>query len=183
LEAISLGFGIIGSDISEKAVEDTKANIKWLISKFECQNSKQIPNLKFQISKQDATRFDFSKIEQDFVVVTEPYLGKPRKSKLRIEDEKEIREEAVELYIDFLQNLKLTADSQKLKAVCIVLPLFELANGKQLSIWENCVDTLREIGYTTNSQPLIYGRDYQIVKRQIVVLKIRSTNIEARNKP
>ena len=172
LEAISLGFGIIGSDISEKAVEDTKANIKWLISKFECQNPKQISNQKFQISKQDATRFDFSKIKQDFVVVTEPYLGKPRKSKLRIEEEKEIREESVKLYTDFLLNLKLAASSKKLKAVVIVFPLFELANGKQLSIWENCVDTLHKIGYTTDSQPLIYGRDYQVVKRQIVTLKL-----------
>lgn len=171
LEAILLGFGIIGSDISEKAVEDTKANIKWLISKFECRNPEQIPNQKFQISKQDATRFDFSKIKQDFDVVTEPYLGKPRKSKLRIEEEKVIKEESVKLYADFLLNLKLTANSQKLKAVVIVFPLFELANGKQLSIWENCVDTLHKIGYTTDSQPLIYGRDYQVVKRQIVLLK------------
>lgn len=172
LEAISLGFDIIGSDVSEKAVEDTKANIKWLISKFECRNPEQISNLEFQISKQDATRFDFSKIKQDFVVVTEPYLGKPRKSKLRIEEEKEIREESVKLYADFLLNLKLTANSQKPKAVVIVFPLFELANGKQLSIWGNCVDTLHKIGYTTDSQPLIYGRDYQVVKRQIVTLKL-----------
>jgi len=172
LEAISLGFGIIGSDISENAVSATQENLMWAISNLQFPISKQIPNLNTQISRQDATRFNFGKIERDFVIVTEPYLGKPRKSKLRIEEEKEIREESVKLYTDFLLNLKLAASSKKLKAVVIVFPLFELANGKQLSIWENCVDTLHQIGYTTDSQPLIYGRGYQVVKRQIVLLKL-----------
>ena len=172
LEAVSLGFDVVGSDISEKAVSATQENLMWAISNFQFPISKQIPNLNTQISRQDATRFNFGKIERDFVIVTEPYLGKPRKSKLRIEEEKEIREESVKLYTDFLLNLKLAASSKKLKAVVIVFPLFELANGKQLSIWENCVDTLHKIGYTTDSQPLIYGRDYQVVKRQIVTLKL-----------
>ena len=184
LEAVSLGFDVVGSDISEKAVEDTKVNLNWLISKHEFrstkqtesnskkQNSKHALDLKYEVSKQDATELDFAKIERDFVVVTEPYLGQPRRAKLRIEEDLEAKNEISQLYIDFLKNLRVTG--KKLHVACIVFPLFELANGKQLSIWENCVDTLHQIGYTTDSQPLIYGRDYQVVKRQIVLLKANS---------
>lgn len=180
LEAVSLGLDILGSDISEKAVEDTRVNLEWLLkesgvvnneSKIMNKNHNSASNTSDSVFQADAIELDFSKIDRDFVIVTEPYLGKPRKAKLRIEEEVEAKTEISKLYIDFLQNLKLTAKASKLKTVLIVFPLFELANGKQLSIWKNCVDTLREIGYTTISLPLIYGRDYQVVKRQIVSLK------------
>jgi len=160
IEAISLGCNVIGSDISEKAVADSKENIKWFR-----------PDSDSDISQKNATKFDFSTISQDFVIATEPFLGQPRTSKLRIEEETEAKNEITKLYQDFLRNLKLTADSQKLKAICIVFPLFELANGKKLSIFEDCVDFIRDIGYTTVITPLEYGRDYQVVKRQIVLLK------------
>ncbi|PIU24462.1 hypothetical protein COT12_00895 [Candidatus Berkelbacteria bacterium CG08_land_8_20_14_0_20_39_8] len=172
LQALALGCDIIGSDISEKAVADTKANISWQTqnSKFKTQNC----NLKFIISREDATKFDFSKINQDFIIVSEPYLGRPRNAKLRIEEEAEAKKEISKLYLDFLSNLKLTANSNNIKAICLVFPLFELANGKRISIFAEIVDFFFEIGYTSIYPPMEYGRDYQVVKREIVVLKVRS---------
>lgn len=170
IEAISVGCDVIGSDLSEKAVSDTRENLEWLIqnSKVESQNC----NSKVKISQANATELDFAAIDRDFVVATEPFLGQPRTSKLRIEEEAEAKNEITKLYLGFFRNLKLTADSQKLKAICVVFPLFELANGKKLSIFEDCVDFIRDIGYTTVCPPLEYGRDYQVVKRQIVILKL-----------
>lgn len=170
MEALSMGCDVIGSDISEKAVADTKANIDWLIP-----NKKLIlggQKLNANISQVDATKYDFAKIDRVFVVAAESFLGDPRRSKLRIEEEEQAKKEISELYLNFLKNLKLTIKNEKLKAICLVFPLFELANGKQLSIYGNCVDTLIEIGYTTICPPLVYGRDYQVVKREIVLLKL-----------
>jgi tRNA G10 N-methylase Trm11 len=166
LEAISLGYDIIGSDISEKAVLDSKFNVEWLLK-----STVNGSGLKAKIYQADAIKFNFSQIKDDFIIVTEPYLGEPRRSKFRIEEENAARQEISKLYINFLHNLKLTANSFNLKAICIVFPLFELANGKQLSIFAECVDFLEKNGYTFEYTPLVYGRGYQVVKREIVLLK------------
>ena len=183
IEALAVGCNVIGSDISEKAVDDTRVNLEWAIknvipTEMEGSASEQdflayFQNDNINVSKQDATKIDFGKIEKSFVVVTEPYLGKPRNSKLRIEEEKEVKEDAKKLYLDFFQNLHNT--NSKFLAACIVFPLFELANGKRLSIFEECVDFIKELGYTTICSPLIYGRDYQVVKREIIILKKNGT--------
>ncbi|MFA5158328.1 MAG: hypothetical protein WC451_04065 [Patescibacteria group bacterium] len=165
IEALSVGCDIIGSDISEKAVADSGSNVDWFV-KF------KPSNLKANVFQADALCYDFGQINVDFVIVAEPYLGEPRNSKLRIEEEKEVKKDIKGLYTDFFQNLKLTTKSSNLKAICIVFPLFELANGKQLSIFNECVDFISELGYTTICSPLVYGRDYQVVKREIVLLQL-----------
>ena len=132
------------------------------------------------IFQADTTKYDYGKIDRDFIIVSEPYLGQPRKSKLELEDEEDI-EDIEGLYLDFLQNLKLTADSLQLKAICIIFPLYELKNGKKLSIFEHCIDKIEKIGYTLICPPLTYGRDYQIVKREIVLLKLKSQKSKVKN--
>lgn len=169
IEALAVGCSVIGSDISEKAVDDTKTNVEWF-SKL-----KGEPSLTAEVFNADALKFDFGKLEKDFVIVTEPYLGKPRNAKLRIEEEKEVKKEIVSLYKGFLENLMLTTKGQKLESSVLVFPLFELANGRRLSIFEECVDFIKELGYTTICSPLVYGRDYQVVKREIIILKKNGT--------
>ncbi|MEI6144569.1 MAG: RsmD family RNA methyltransferase, partial [Candidatus Berkelbacteria bacterium] len=58
IEAISVGCDVIGSDLSEKAVSDTRENLEWLIqnSKVESQNC----NSKVKISQANATELDFA---------------------------------------------------------------------------------------------------------------------------
>ena len=140
---------------------DSRINVDWFLSGRK---------LKAAVSKQDATKYDFNKINRDFVIVTEPYLGQPRNHKLTIEEEKEAKEDTRRLYEDFLKNLLTT--NCRLKAICLVFPLFELANGKKLSIFDQCIDFIRKIGYTLVCPPMEYGRDYQVVKREIVLLKL-----------
>ena len=176
IEALVLGLDVIGSDISEKAVEDTKANLDWLLNESGIMNyESRIGNHNSQfnihnsILQADATKFDFGQIDRDFVVVSEPFLGQPRKHKLTIEEEKQAVSEAAKLYLDFLHNLRVTG--LRVRALVLVFPLLELKNGKRLSIFDCCVDKIKKIGYILSCLPLIYGRDYQIVKREIVLLK------------
>jgi len=166
IEGLTLGLDVMGSDISEKAVEDSKTNVAWFAKKR-----------KTSIFHADATEFDFGKIDRDFVVVTEPFLGRPRKTKLTVEEGGRTAAEISKLYLDFLSNLKLSAlpagrrgNSSKLKAICLVFPLYELKNGGTLSIYKLCIDKIKNLGYILSYPPLIYGRDYQIVKRELIFL-------------
>lgn len=191
IEALSIGCDVIGSDISEKAVEDTKANLEWLNqnAKIPTGSAKarknQNDSVKCKIFQADATKYDFGGIDRDFVVVTEPYLGQPRNHKLTIEEEKEVKEDIIRLYRDFLKNL--LAAGNRLLGVCLVFPLFELANGKKLSIFDQCIDFIAEIGYDIICPPssgetssckagpsMEYGRDYQVVKREVVLLQFKA---------
>jgi len=168
IEGLTLGLDVMGSDISEKAVEDSKTNVAWFAKKR-----------KTSIFHADATEFDFGKIDRDFVVVAEPFLGRPRKTKLTVEEGGRTAAEISKLYLDFLSNLKLSAlpagrrgNSSKLKAICLVFPLYELKNGGTLSIYKLCIDKIKNLGYILSYPPLIYGREYQVVKREIVQLKL-----------
>jgi len=185
IEALAIECDVIGSDMSEKAVSDTRENLAWFIEtviptpfdklragSVEGSSKRFLDYARNDIQVADATKFDFGGVGSDFIVVTEPFLGLPRNSKLRLEEEAAAKNEISKLYLDFLRNLKLTADNKKLKAICIVFPLFELANGKKLSIYNECVDTISQIGYTSVCPPLEYGRDYQVVKRQVVLLQL-----------
>jgi tRNA G10 N-methylase Trm11 len=73
-EAMLMGCeNVYGSDISEKAVDDTKENIKWIKEKFE------IRNLKLEIFNKSATELSqFIAPKSVDAIVTEPYLGPQR---------------------------------------------------------------------------------------------------------
>ena len=186
LSALDLGFQVFASDLSEKAVLDTQANARWLLSRrpklasaSEDRDSSTVAQ-NDNVSQADATKFDFSKIDQDFLLVTEPFLGQARKAKLLIEEEKEIAKEVGQLYVDFFSNLK--SAGPRLKTVCIIFPLFELKNGKKLSIYNLLVDKLENFGYINLCPPLIYGRDYQVVKREIVLIQLKDQKSKIKNK-
>ena len=97
IEALILGCSVNGSDISEKAMADTKENLNWAAKNLNLRRD-------YRVLKADATKFDFGAIHGNFLVVTEPYLGRPRRYKLTIGEKKEVASEASKLYLDFLQN-------------------------------------------------------------------------------
>ncbi|MCX6812333.1 MAG: hypothetical protein NTW79_01775 [Candidatus Berkelbacteria bacterium] len=175
IEAMMLGLNVVGSDISERAVEDTKENLIWLNQKLKIKN--QNDRVKIKIEKKDATKLTANDLpKEDFVIVSEPWLGEPRRHKLTIEEEKIAVEEISKLYLDFLENFSRISNCKLQTANCrlsLVFPLFELANGQKLSIFEKIVDKIKNFGYIIESQPFLYGRDYQIVKRQIVLLNLK----------
>jgi tRNA G10 N-methylase Trm11 len=214
-EALMLDCDVFGSDTSEKAVKDTKANIKWLmqISNIKSQND----NLRFEITRADATNCDWFKNFSTFyplpstpVVVTEPFLGEPKKYEPSMNAVLGEYGKIKEMYLNFLKNIRNVISSdhqgvekslvgQKIPAspaggspllvndevgrddtksivLCLVFPLVETIEGKQYSLYKNSVDEIKKIGYTELHMPMVYGRDYQIVKREIVLLKFEARN-------
>ena len=169
MEAALLGCDLIGSDVSDKAVADSKTNLNWLSSQDFTRGAK----FEDSIFRADATEFDFAEKvpgDREVVIVTEPYLGTPKKVKAESHKLKAEVEELKNLYIRFFQNIKLVASSYQIKAICFVFPLIETNDSGTISLYGECVDELREMGYNP-IRTLRYGRDYQVVKREIVLLE------------
>jgi len=208
MEAAMLGCEVVGFDISEKAVNDTKSNINWLqqnfqlsISNFQSRPNSQISNSKFsnnnatiqqcnnaKIFQADATKFDFSLIFANKlipnklipVIVTEPYLGQPKKFAPSMNAARGEYQKVKNLYLDFLKNLQVNsypsrlarAEADNLQVICVIFPLVETQEGKQFSLLNECIDEIKEMGYTLVCEPFVYGREYQVVKRQVVLLQL-----------
>jgi tRNA G10 N-methylase Trm11 len=168
LESIVLGLESFGSDNSEKAVKDTKSNCEWLRRDLNRE-------INYEIEVGDATSFDFGKIlnnEKRVIVVTEPYLGEPKKFKPTLNAARGEYRKVKELYMSFLDNLKKSKKDDKKVVICMVFPIVETVEGERYSLYQESVDEMVKIGYSVLVKPLIYGRDYQVVKRQIAVLSL-----------
>lgn len=167
-EAALMGFrNIQGSDISQKAIDDSKKNVDWTNQKFKISIQE---NLK--ISKINATEIArFVPLNSIDRIITEPYLG-PQRGHINVN---EVVKELNILYSrslnDFYKILKpegkivmvwpvfvnkrLDVDINKLK---IVYPLPEILK-------RNNVIRL------TNRNTIVYGREGQKVWREILILE------------
>ncbi len=178
LESLVLGHDIYGSDSSEKAIRDSHANIEWLMEQMSNSKTENI------ILQADATKVDFLDLFNShhlpidsyagFAVVTEPYLGEPKRFEPSMNSAKGEYDKIGEIYLTFLENIKQLASNNKQMVLCLVFPLVETFDKGQFSLFADIVDEIKKIGYTTLQSPLIYGRDYQVVKREIVLLGVES---------
>jgi tRNA G10 N-methylase Trm11 len=160
---------IIATDLSEKAISDTKTNIAWL------KNSRDA--LSVDAFKSEVV--DVKKISEHVspgtidAVVTEPYLGKPLRGN-ELEDELKIQ--AADL-----SNLYFSAFSEFKKIlrpggrVVFIIPRFFHRSGSVL-ISDKLVPSIQKLGFTAqpllpkefSTQPFIlYRRSDQRVGREI----------------
>lgn len=160
-EALSLDYkNLIASDLSVKAVEDTKDNLDWLCGEY------NITDAKFAIYNLNVDKLN-SKIKESSVnaVVTEPYLGPTIK-----DDEKESH---IFKIISGLENIYLKAFDQfhlVLKPngiVVIVMPFWHIDTREFRLRIENKIANL---GFKRLDRGnLIYSRRDQKVWRQIEI--------------
>jgi|GEM_PF-792293 len=195
LESMMLGLDAVGSDISEKAVKDSQANVEWLSEKLKRKSQKWNSKIKiFQSDATDQKLVENYKLEiknyDNIVVVGEPYLGDPKKFKPSLRAVRGEYDKIKELYLGFFKNIAslphcfITQQPSLSKCqnnatmkqcsnvvLCIIFPLVETLDGKRYSLYRETVDEIKKIGYTEFSKPQIYGRDYSVVKREIALLK------------
>ena len=197
IEAAVLGCKIIGSDISEKAVNNTRANLNWLdqnfqfpISNFQSNFNDQISNSEsYKLFQADATKFDFAPVLtnkltpkklRSYVIVTEPYLGQPKKFKPTKNAVRGEYTKVKKLYLEFLKNV--SGIMYNVSGITIIFPLVETMEGVRYSLFDESIDEIKKMGYTLTDGPFVYGRDYQVVKREIVLLKITKNKSQNTNK-
>jgi tRNA G10 N-methylase Trm11 len=162
-EALLLGYkNLIGSDISEKAVADTKINLSWVAKEFK----RELPSNK--IFKSEVA--DLAKklhIDSIDAVVAEPYLGKPLRGQ---ETKQELLSQAGELkqlYLQaFTQFHKIIKPNSK---VIFIIPRFKYAD-EWITI--DCKNEIEKIGFKAlpffeDQLRLVYSRPNQRVAREI----------------
>ena len=170
-EAMLMGYkNLIGSDISKKAIDDTKQNIEWTRVNY------QLSIVNCQLFNKSATELSkFIKPETVDAIATEPYLG-PQRGEFNVE--KTIKE-LERLYSDSLKELKKVLKPNG----CIVMiwPVFNTKNSTKnitpningFKIYNPVPKELQNNNFIklTKRDTIVYGRAGQKVWREIVVLK------------
>jgi len=145
IEATLLGFKkLIGTDIDQKAINDTGKNLNWLGRELDL----ELPDI--HVMSCPIQEIDSCLAEQGIVdskhlidlVVTEPDLGPPQSGRETPQQLESTLTELASLYIEGFRSLSkiLTKDA----SVCITFPVFELDRKK---IFVPIMKELNEMGY------------------------------------
>lgn len=173
MEAVLMGFKkLIGSDLSQQAVDDTRANTEWVKEKF------SIKELKYTLHHKSAAEVSqvMEAISVDYIV-TEPYLG-PQRGRLDVPKiKKELESLYTEAIVEFKKILKDTGRIVMLWPVIKLNPrkpgTFLNPNYSGFKIVNPLPDDLQNKKYREQSSrgTIIYGREGQRIWREIVVLE------------
>lgn len=170
-ESLLMGHNhIIGSDISDRAIADTKTNIEWIKKSYE------LRVVSCELYNSDATQIAKHLAPNSVdAIITEPYLG-PQRGLFNI---KGIVRELEQLYSKSLVEFK-----KILKPGGRIVMIWPSFYSKRKNVFLNpdlagfkiinpIPDHLRNNIFIklTNRQTIIYGREQQKVWREIVVLK------------
>ncbi|MFH1225745.1 MAG: DNA methyltransferase [bacterium] len=174
-EALLLGHSdIYGSDVSQQAVRDCKANLNWLIEKLKLSSFNYLQRIK-QLDAEKLTDY----FEENYfdAIITEPYLGPPLRGRETEREIKEIINELSELYLKFFIQAKFILKNTG--RIVIIFPVFILNNKK---LFLPILEQIEKIGFKIkNSLPedwgfevsernsIIYSRAGQRVQREILV--------------
>ncbi|MFA6553195.1 MAG: DNA methyltransferase [Patescibacteria group bacterium] len=181
-EALAMGYHrVAGSDISSKAVMDTKQNLAWLASQ------RQLPQTDIVLDQADVRKLG-STITDGSVdaIITEPFLGPPLTPHTPIINILAIIQELESLYMDAFKTFsKILKPGGK---IVIVFPLIKTAHGIfSLRILEQLTamgfmrmnpipdeaSLFAKIGPTARGS-ILYHREGQMVEREIFIFQKKS---------
>jgi len=166
-EAMLLGFNAYGTDLSERMIEYSEANLDWLASKY------RLSNLTHRLHPGDAIE---TRWQQPIdAVASETYLGQPFSAPPATDKLNQVRRNCNLIISKFLINL-----SKQLKPgtpVCLGVPAWRDTTGRFSHL--PLVSQLDELGYrqieftNVDTKNLIYYREDQVVARQLLVLEAK----------
>ena len=159
-EALLMGYRAYGTDISERMVEYSEKNLRWLIGGAE----KGV----FLVSQGDATSFTWA--QPIDAVACEGYLGRPMSqvpAEIKLKTEKQ---ECGGIMLWFLKNL--AGQIKSGTPVVVAMPAWLREDGYYSRL--EILDEIEGLGYNVNNKSregLIYAREGQIVARDIIILR------------
>lgn len=180
-EALLMGYSAYGTDLSEKMVNYSERNLKWLFSEHceerraclsephnDGRERKREEKNPFQVSVGDATTFQW--VQPVDAVACEGYLGQPMSqvpSEMKLKEQKQ---ECSSIILGFLKNLG--AQIKPGTPVVVAAPAW-LRTDNTYSRLE-ILDEISDMGYNVNKTSrdgLLYHRENQIVARDIIILR------------
>lgn len=157
-EAMDMGYAhIIGSDISQKAIDDTMKNIQWMLHKGNDGPAILLSDIKNLPNKIPKASID--------AIVTEPYLGKPLNGRETLSFIEKQAEELSAFYADAFHAFHLLL--KKGGTVVIVLPAF-----RHKERWTTPFFEIKKIGFSPvpfdeHHSYIRHTRDGQHVARDV----------------
>ncbi len=162
-EALSLGYThVSGSDNSEKAVEDSTANVGWFLKE------KPHDNVRTAIHLASATKLEnVLKKERVDAIISEPYMGKPLRGHESIVALASQAAELKELYIKSFESFKKILSPTGV--IIFIIPIFKAGTEW---VRTNAQSEIEKRGFTIipfseKNTSLLYSRDNQFVGREI----------------
>jgi tRNA (guanine10-N2)-dimethyltransferase len=162
-EALIMGFRAYGTDLSEKMIEYSNANLKWL---SETQNHQ----FNFKLEPGDATKFKWQ--QPIDAVVGETYLGQPFSAPPSPAKLNEVRDNCNNIITEFLKNIN--SQIKPGTPICIAIPAWRDKNGQFTHL--PLIQTIARLGYkpheftNVSQNKLLYYREDQVVARELLVL-------------
>lgn len=162
MEAATMGFPTYGSDSSAETISLAKNNIEWLAGEYPLAHQPQL--FTADATSSSLTERVAHKID---VIVTEPFLGKPKAEFRQLPD---IYKGLEKLYLGAFKRWR-TILKPKAR-VTIVFPIID--TGKHVFSLESLIDKLAELGYTIASGPVEYARAQATTRRHIYVFEYKA---------
>jgi tRNA G10 N-methylase Trm11 len=166
-EALLMGFGTEGSDLSDKMIDYSGKNIDWLreLSKND------LPNV--ELEQADATTHTWPRAKSFVAVAAETYLGQPFSAPPSPDKLKEVQGNCNHIISTFMRNIgdQIAPGT----TLCLAVPAWRGKDGSftHLPLAKN----LEKLGYSAyefkniSMQPLLYYREDQVVARELLVLR------------
>jgi len=159
-EALLLGYKVVGSDISNKAIKDTKNNLEWL------ENNSKVKSQNWKILQADVRSLS-RQVNVADAIVAEPYLGPPLRGSENRHQVSEVINELSDLYDEaFSEFRKILNPGGR---IVIIFPAFRV--GKEV-LELPVLSQIKKLGFTQlNKDKLVYSREGQKVWRQIYIFQ------------
>lgn len=163
-EAALMGFDVYGTDLSEKMVDYSTANMKWLADKFGV-------DVDVNIHHGDAIETKWQ-LPID-AAVAETYLGQPFSAPPAPDKLAQVQRICNEIISKFLENIG--TQVEKGTPFCLAVPAWRDKSGRFTHL--PLVETLGKLGYRqvqlrhAKTTDLLYYREDQVVARQLLILR------------
>ncbi len=162
-EATLLSINAYGSDLSDKMVDYTSENMRWLEKTF-------FTNTAWQVFQADATSIKLTPEQKQQIthVVCETYLGQPFSAPPSPAKLKEVVGNCNHIISDFLKNIHDQIRPES--TLCMAVPAWQNQHGQFTHL--PLIKNLSKLGYQPIiGKNLLYHRPDQVVAREIIVLK------------
>ena len=162
-EATLLSINAYGSDLSDKMVDYSSENMRWLEKTF-------FTNTAWQVFQADATSVKLTSEQKQQIthIVCETYLGQPFSAPPSPAKLKEVVGNCNHIISEFLKNIHDQIRPESM--LCIAVPAWQNQHGQFTHL--PLIKNLSKLGYQPiTDKNLLYHRPDQVVAREIIVLK------------
>jgi len=162
-EAALLGYQVYGTDLADKMIDYTRANLEWLAQTHHV-------NTHIDLHQADARTAQWQ--QPINVVACESYLGQPFSAPPSPSKLTEVRGNCNQIISEFLKNIGTQLASGT--PLCVAVPAWRSSDGSFTNL--PLINSLDQLGYARHQfknikdSDLLYYRENQVVARELLVL-------------